>query len=147
MKKILIGMTDFVLAETKLWSGNENESYEIAKSCLKYAQFLKQPLELWMFVPCDEKGDVLEDPIEAIGGVELYADKYQQAKEMCLFKGFELEKTKETNESFGYYILYFNKKEFGSFQNFRDKYRSKTIEDLINCNLELTPTAIKQLEI
>ena len=31
-------------------------------SIVKYANFLKQPLKLEMFVPCDEDGNVLEKP-------------------------------------------------------------------------------------
>ena len=55
---------------------------------LEYANFLKQPLELWMFVPCDEDGSILEEPIETIGGVEMYSKFYKQAKEKVIFKNF-----------------------------------------------------------
>lgn len=54
----------------------------------KYAKFLKQPLTLEKFVPCDDEGNVLEEPDIQIGGVEKYSGKYQQAKERVLFKGF-----------------------------------------------------------
>jgi len=103
MKK-LISMVAFVLQETKLWSGNEYESYEIAKSCLKYAQFLIQKLELWMFVPCklvDGVWIALEKPEfpkyenrRAHDGLaELYdfqLKEYEEAKERCLFEGFKI---------------------------------------------------------
>jgi hypothetical protein len=42
-----------------------------------------------MFVPVGEDGRVLEEPIESIGGVELYAETYQKAKEKVLFDGFK----------------------------------------------------------
>ena len=71
----LITMTDFVLlrSETpeepifKLIHGAKH--FEL---CENYANFLKQPLELWMFVPCDEDGKVFEEP-----------EEYQKHLNMC----------------------------------------------------------------
>lgn len=156
--KRLIGMTDFVLAETKLWSGNENESYEIAKSCLKYAQFLKQPLELWMFVPCKLVYGVwvvLEEP--ECGLKEKCASppcvEYQKAKERCLFEGFEYceSQSKGMLLKLNLFVspytdnrLYLTKKEHSGYHSW---FQLFTIEYLVQCNLELTPTAIKQLEL
>ena len=41
----------------------KNDSYQnIADDCLLYANFLKQPLTLGMFIPCDEYGNVFEVP-------------------------------------------------------------------------------------
>ena len=71
---------------------------EVFNSLEKYAKFLKQPLKLEMFVPCDDEGIVLEEPkIE-----EEYVDEHttqifaqyqydlDKAKENVLFDGFEL---------------------------------------------------------
>lgn len=61
MKK-LISMTDFVLEQEKrlgLWGDTYKDFTEKTS---KYAQFLKQPLTLGMFVPCGEDGKVLEHP-------------------------------------------------------------------------------------
>ena len=49
----LISMTAFVLEDEKKTNWN---SYNLI---VAYAKFLKQPLELWMFVPVDENGDVM----------------------------------------------------------------------------------------
>ena len=49
--KNLISMVDFILEQHEQCISSTNATY-------KYANFLKQPLELWMFVPCDENGDV-----------------------------------------------------------------------------------------
>jgi len=38
------------------------ECLDIANSYLKYANFLSQKLEIWMFVACDENGNVLIKP-------------------------------------------------------------------------------------
>jgi hypothetical protein len=118
----LISMVDFVLADKYAGSPiNTNK---------KYANFLKQPLELWMFVPCDDDGNVLEE-------IKPYQDnyfKYQQAKERCLFDGFEFEKQKD------YYIITLNGNGLWVSWN-----KSKKIENLIEFNLQLTPTALKQI--
>ena len=69
---------------------------EVFNSLEKYAKFLKQPLKLEMFVPCDEDGNILKEPKrwedylqypDSFDGNkewdELY--DYQQAKEKVLF--------------------------------------------------------------
>lgn len=151
--KNLISMTDFVLEQTKAYVNDKEIKANIGlhdylKRTSSYANFLKQPLELWMFVPCDEKGNVLERP-ECSLGKECYSPpcvKYQQAKERCLFEGFEY-----VNEDFIHNTIhYFIKKEDSKIMwNFNNEWRFypefKTIEDLVKYNSKLTPTAIKQL--
>ena len=70
-------MTDFVLQQ-----GNpSNTDSQFADKIMSYAHFLKQPLTIGMFVPCDEDGNVLEE-----------CDKikeYRKAKEKVLFEGLE----------------------------------------------------------
>ena len=85
-------MTDFVLRDV----GNQDHVTSFIQCC-KYARFLKQPLELGIFVPCDEDGSVLEQPItywnwiESDGLLQPYDDKmkeywdYYKAKERVLF--------------------------------------------------------------
>ena len=101
----LISMTDFVeFADNKLCSIN-SPSVRISNYgktldlIVNYKNFLKQPLTLGMFVPCDEEGNVLEEPIYPSkfrtgvyphsGGVlkkyEIKLEQYQQAKERVLF--------------------------------------------------------------
>lgn len=86
----LISMTDFVL-EQELPTYMQNEEFEEAYYKLyNYANFLKQPLELWMFVPCDENGNVLEQ-CDDICSCECDKIKaFRKAKERCLFDGFEI---------------------------------------------------------
>lgn len=133
----LIPMTDFALEQEKKfnqWEKTFDSSNSFWK-CIKYANFLKQPLKLEMFVPCDKYSNFLEEPLQ-----EHYTDcteeqnakdwlynleKYQQAKEKVLF---------ETN-----YELHIIKDILTS---------AKIIEDLVTCsklNITLTPNAIKQL--
>lgn len=88
----LKGMTEFVLqiAEQKSW---KSWPFKIIE---RYANFLSQPLQLGFFVPCDEQGNVLEEPKPYVwtfaeNGNELAESEckaYQAAKERVLFEGF-----------------------------------------------------------
>ena len=60
MKNKLMSMTDYVLSKPSELVINE-AIYPYA-AIHKYANFLKQPLELGMFVPCDEEGEILLYP-------------------------------------------------------------------------------------
>ena len=77
---------------------DKNKSLELI---FNYAKFLKQPLKLEMFVPCDDEGNVLEEPDRnnqyCIGTSEensmIYYNhlgKYEDAKEKVLFEGYKL---------------------------------------------------------
>lgn len=160
--KNLIGMTDFVLQD-KSMSG---------LSIANYANFLKQPLELWMFAPCDEDGNILEEPKdealceycplenwksdskgESCEGsrcdvaTENYNKKYYQAKERCFFEGFKVTSDKFIHDTCHYFIE--DKNGFKPLWNFNNKWefysRYKTIEDLVKYSPELTLTAQKQI--
>lgn len=130
----LIKMTDFVL-----------EQKVSHTQIIKYAKFLKQPLTLGMFVPCDEDGNVLEEPIDDSdrGRCEYdllkkltfkeKSEKYQQAKERVLFEGcfinFKGEViVKETD-----------------FQTLKYADSNWIIEDLIQFDLTLTQSVIKNI--
>ena len=132
--KTLQSTTDFVLelAET---SQIETEKYVIIewqKKCdgfdeiLKHAKTLKLKPEKWMFVPCDENGNVLENCNKKI-------EQYQSALSKVWFKGFEY------NAS-GYV--------FKDFDKFDDEwFFNATIEDLIPYNLEITENFGKNLQL
>lgn len=136
--KNLISMTDFVLETTK---ENVNGSYEerlkdTARrfiNIINYANFLKQPLELGMFVPCDENGNLFSEfQLEILNSNdEVYELRkaFQQAKERCLFEGFEV-------DVFGYA---YNGEIRISFPN------NSTIESYADFDFQLTQTALKQI--
>lgn len=143
----LISMTDFVLEQLSI-KQSTSEFKEIVKN---YANFLKQPLKLEMFVPCDKDGDVIPDKENHFTRKEL--QEYQEARERCLFKGFEIFEMDEDN--FIYITFLFNEnncklifdKESNSFlidTPVFDEYVEK-IEDLVKYNLELTKTAQEQI--
>lgn len=125
----LISMTDFVLHES-FGVGNEIINKEVFyNKCSNYAQFLKQPLKLEMFVPCDDEGNVLKDP-GLIPSYEL--EQYRKAKEKVLFEGFEIIKEGEN------IIVKHNE------TNVWLTWTKRCIEDLIKHNLTLTENATKQ---
>ena len=112
----LSSMTDFVLEQ----GGASVESDLFYFLCSNYAQFLKQPLTLGMFVPCVDN-EVFN--YSKHGGKE----QYKQAKERVLFEGFNQD-----------YIV---------IPTFLVNFK-KTVEDLISISyleITLTPSAIKQI--
>ena len=139
----LISTTEFVkvLQQSQLW-GN---CYDVVCNILeKYANFISQKPELWMFVPCDEDGNVLEEP-------ENYKEwlldtpydflykyehclQYQQAQSKVLFKGWEYKNN----------ALWYNNKHVIPMYDFEDYY---TLERLQYDKgiLELTEEALKQI--
>jgi len=136
MENRLISMTDFVLDQKSKFNT------ETLQKIFNYASFLKQPLKLEMFVPCDDEGNILEE--ETIYSKEESCvfdsdafDKYQKAKEKVLFEGdFTLKEHGENK------VVYLNENSFYTSWN-----KSKTIENLLYLNLTLTQNAIKQFKL
>ena len=130
----LISMTDFVLEQNK-----PGIPYLTAiDKCINYAKFLKQPLKLEMFIPCDDKGNVLKfdypqnNAFDEIAQLN-FEKQYQREKEKVLFEGFS-----PADNSFDFKT---------NHRLFRVK-DYKTIEDFIKENrveLILTESAIKNL--
>ena len=138
----LISMTSFVLQR-------DITDIKQRDSIVKYANFLNQPLKLEMFVPCDDEGNILEEPNrwndylefpESFDGNkewdELY--DYQQAKEKVLFEEIEFRK-------YGGVIFLTIKLEPFAFFDFNVKFKNLTIEYLIQYDLQLTENAVKQI--
>jgi hypothetical protein len=137
-------MTDFVVGalgfkKSMYYEYNVNDNDKALSKIENYSKFLKQPLTLGMFVPCDEYGNLLEEKSIFNTTDEDYIfdsesfDKYKQAKERVLFDGFkEIEDRDKT---------YLHSDSFGSV--FIDKkwaIRHCLVEDLIG--IELTKSAI-----
>ena len=107
----LISTTEFVkLVKDNSTSLTERSIANQYIQCLRYANFISQKPELWMFVPCDEDGNVLEEPklpYEKATWCDKCAElnpdyaKWYNARSKVLFKGWKfVEKTKR-----GYYKL------------------------------------------
>ena len=115
-----------------------------------YAKFLKQPLKLEMFVPCDEDGNVLGEPeIYSQWVRENFNDEleneerinqckdYHQAKEKVLFEGFEEMKNAAVRDCVWI-------KDTETKFHIDTKYGT-TVEQLIKSNLKLTQTALNAI--
>ena len=117
MKK-LISMTNFVLEKNKIMS-HPTLFEEIV---VDYAKFLKRPLTIGMFVPCDDDGNVLEEVLH----IELYEGYtydldckiYSEALSKVIFENISLDDA--------CYIL--------------SQYENKTIEDITHFDIELKDT-------
>ena len=143
----LISMIDFVSIFYNDLKSEHKVNWSFDQICNKifnYANFLKQPLNLGMFVPCDEDGDVLEKPEDYENRLpnmmteyndEVY--RYKQAKEKVLFKGFKIN---------GNYIYY------GHFMVcLISEIELYTVESLLNHfipeteEVQLTESVLKQI--
>ncbi|CEJ71284.1 hypothetical protein BN1195_03629 [Chryseobacterium oranimense G311] len=142
-------MTDFVLIQ----NNTTDTSCEYAKKaflrCIRYAEFLQMPLTLGMFVPVDDDGDILSEPVQDeywedtdIDYYESEMLQYHEANEKVLFSGFSIAWNGEAIISV--YLddlnLAFDKITLKSGMNY-------TIEHLCTYDLELTPYALKQIGI
>lgn len=143
-------MTDFVLEQSKKIMNCELTHLESYSQIVDCANFLKQPLKLEMFVPCDKYGNVLEEKLveNYENDFGLYSDfrrynkEYNEAKKKVLFEGFKIYKyTKDC-------IIKDNKIIFEWLGN-RFSHTGTTIESLtlLHDNFYLTPNAIKQLRL
>lgn len=150
-QRTLLTMTDFVFKQMEENSFDDDKMMSI----WAYAQFLKRPLELGFFVPCDENGNVLRYPKpENFFDVKIIADEFQeldkagfykytvalmdfeQAKERVLFEDCVYDDEMEVVRSQdGENLCYIPQKELWK------------IEDLVKYNLTLSPSAIQQLKL
>lgn len=140
----LISMTDFVLDKQRFKEDSDTAIFKITN----YGNFLTQPLKLEMFVPCDEDGNVLEEPNLVLNftnkegyynydGFEKAKLKYQKAKEKVLFENYSVVK----QSTYSIVVDSHGRNVWLSWNE------SKTIESLINevTEVSLTPNTIKQL--
>jgi hypothetical protein len=126
----LISATEFIL-EIQSKFTKPLASYQDAWcyiACKNYANFLKQPLTLGMFVPCKPNGKKMTDPsvVACQELLEYDESDYQQAKERVFFEGVDAKTAKQIM------VL------------------CNTVEEAVykfDFERELTPTALKQIGI
>jgi len=139
----LISMTDFVLSGKWDKASSEPYSKENLDRITKYANFLKRPLELGMFIPCVDGEPIEKRPTYMIwSDVEKkYLDdtkeavSYRKAKDNVLFKGIKIHSFNKGD------IEYTLELEDGS--GIVIDLDNETIEDLIKYNLTFTDKALK----
>ena len=154
----LIPMTDFVLRINEIEKEVDQffDSWRMKQLRIieNYAKFLKQPLKLEMFVPCDDDGNILEEPkIE-----EEYVDEHttqifaqyqydlDKAKEKVLFEGFKIYDYKLN------VFFYLGRRKKLSYDKKRKDFITigflpETVEDLINISsqIKLSQTALNAI--
>lgn len=128
-----------------------------------YSKFLKQQLEIWMFIPCklvDGVWVVMEEPNEdnskywnvGLDGEFNHnqfideREEYQEAKDRVLFEGFEYNKhtcqIKDKDDLYFFFSERYCELYFEGSANYIEY-----IEEIVKYNLELTKTAKKQIEL
>ena len=128
------------------------EWYEKTRN--NFDEFLEQPLKLERFVPCDEDGEILDEPRDyeqrLPNMMTEYNDEvytYYQAKVKVLFEGFEL--VRFIDKENPCYVVSNGENEvtfhIGLYNFSKGVNFAKTIEDLIHIQPILTESAIKQI--
>ena len=150
----LIPMTDFVLEQLNEQNSRTKPMREVFNSLEKYAKFLKQPLKLEMFVPCDDEGIVLEEPKIEEEDVDEHTTQifaqYQydldKAKEKVLFEGFKIYDYKLN------VFFYLDRRKTLSYDKKRKDFITigllfETVENLINISsqIKLSQTALNAI--
>jgi hypothetical protein len=160
----LISMQDFVLNINELipkesdqfFQSWQNKKLMIIES---YANFLKQPLKLEMFIAINEFGEVLEKPIkenftDETGFVNnaffIETNDYLKAEEKVFFKGFYVKMYEEPkdgilgvikDDNFQFKGIWYEGEEGFRLNDISEKQK---IEDLRSCN-ELTQVAVDRI--
>lgn len=117
-----------------------------------YVNFVKQILELWMFVPAklvDGVWVVLEEPFNDGQNDQYYLsalDEYQEAKERVLFEGFEYDKHTNQLKNNDNMYLFFGARYCDVYYKNETKFL-ESIEEITKYNLVLTESAKKQIGI
>lgn len=131
----LVSMVDYVLKKSK-----STDLWDI----IRYANFLRQPLELWMFVPVGQNGEVLEEPKEYKGDYDLELLQWEHSWDRVLFEDCDV--VEEYPDELlinhnGHPIMSYqiDKKKFVDFDG---EYHYDTIEKLIWTGLTLTENAL-----
>lgn len=105
----------------------------------KYANFLNLNLKTEMFVPCDDEGNVLDEPKPFYECSNPYEDYkiYKKALSKVLFGGFYYVKMSKQH------ALYNEIGIFASGVNLDCIFNGKTIESILTEKLTLTPAGQK----
>jgi len=142
----LISMTDFVFL---MRENKEKDNIRRFWACETYAKFLKQPLTIGQFVPCDLEGNVLEEPpfLNSDNDIQNDCQLWEEAQSRVLFEGFECVEMFKRDKVItfqGIINIFYWKYEFQNWQLSKGIF---TIEDFVKYNLQLTQTAINQLKL
>lgn len=143
----LISMREFVLERENMLKQTPEEMERDLYIIAQYAHFLSQPLTLGMFVPCDDRGKILEEPMFDPSNEQYWASaqfEYERAKDRIIFEGFTVDEGMlKYNDRDTLFITRGNL----VFYDGDDIYQLFTIEDIVfyGEDPELNQQAIKQI--
>lgn len=141
----LISMVDFVFEQEKsVIKFDYNELHAFKTKISNYGDFIKQPLALGMFVPCDLDGNVLEEreiwhTTNQDSETQSLLIEFEEAKNRVLFKNIEYVEAKKEGDYSFVRIAYLSPINYPKFWN------GLTVEHLIKYNLTLTESKAKEL--
>lgn len=155
----LIPMVDYALKVVQTPNVNEAHCWEQTAQRLDkiyfYALFLKTPLSIGMFVPCNEEGIFITKPDPVYTDVYPLIKRqaeYSIAENKVLFKGIEVKNCKSELDGEEFIGVIVNDQWCGGWDNFISSYLkgNATIEGLTNLKEKLLPelkeSAIKQFD-
>lgn len=153
MEMKLVSMTDFILSQSEKYLNGFITLTEFHKYTLNYANFLKQPLTLGMFVPVKDDEVMIKPKISNYDKEELEASvmgvdvvNFNEAKSKVLFQDFFTSEIYPPSKSFE--LIQEDKKNQICIYKDRPDYfiwNYKTIEELTEKKLVITQTAINQI--
>ena len=135
------------------YSKSEITGIVLAESFHKFEQFTAQELALWMFVPCNSKGEPMQKPEDFYEWCSDFqylrgeketktwkskCEKYQKALDACIFEGWEYTISDRLFKD--HYYIHILEDYFQHYPS-GDAGTSKTghtIEDLITAKIPLT---------
>lgn len=126
---------------------NKYRNDEYSELVYSYANFLSLNLDKWMFIPCDDDGNVLEEPeiykITANTGKSKEELEFIEAKLRVVFEGFTvLSENQVMNENLCITFCS-NNTVILDVKNDLISYSISHIEDIVKYNLTITEQAVK----
>ena len=144
--KILIPLSDRI-EDINILNEDDDVFREKVNATIRFG---KQPINLGQFIPCDEDGNVLEEPNWTFGENNiLFLDQkiWREAQDRVIFKGLTIEKCTSKLDGEEFLGVTLNGTWCGGWDYFlitRVKGKDSTLEDLTHLNLELTDNALNR---
>lgn len=150
-------ITNFPLSfHNPVWTGNSSDTAKqfLANDAIlwkftgEYAKFLCPKLEIWMFVPCDDLGNIMVEP-ERTEENQYDWECYLEGKSKCLFEGIEITLVKASDHDHveeDFYGVTCNGQWCGGWDHWISSYLNgnDTVEGLTKLKEELRPTISKK---
>jgi len=149
----LIKMTDYISQKRDFIDKmmNDQDRLTILQCIFKYSEFLKTPLNLGMFIPCDEKFNILKQPNHYrryLSKDYLTENPKMSEKWIKECQEYQIAESKILFKNFDFFIEHDGKKcvmTEGFVLPFEVLYTMK-IEDIVDNDIELTISGINVIK-